>query len=114
MSQDDDSGKKRPNPWGTTSGNQNNKKGKDTPWGISSSRPHGSGNRGGSGGGPEDFGDILQWLLPVIGLTAAIASGGKEFIFLLQWFYSTGGQAVSSTLLKRIFNYTSLGIRPNG
>ncbi|MCK5373692.1 MAG: FtsH protease activity modulator HflK [Alphaproteobacteria bacterium] len=66
MSQDDDSGKKRPNPWGTTSGNQNNKKGKDTPWGISSSRPHGSGNRGGSGGGPEDFGDILKDLRKVI------------------------------------------------
>lgn len=62
----------------------------------------------------EDFGDILQWLLPVIGLTAAIASGGKEFIFLLQWFYSTGGQAISSTLLKRLFNFTSLGRRPNG
>lgn len=62
----------------------------------------------------EDFGDILQWLLPVIGLTAAISTGAKEVTFLLQWFLSTGGQAISSTLLKRAFNFTSLGRRPNG
>jgi len=62
----------------------------------------------------EDFGDILQWLLPVLGLTAAISTGAKEVTFLLQWFLSTGGQAISSTLLKRLFNFTSLGKRPNG
>jgi len=62
----------------------------------------------------EDFGDILQWLLPVIGLAAAVGSGNQGLVLLLQWIFSTGGQAISSTLLKRVFNFTSLGKRPNG
>lgn len=62
----------------------------------------------------EDVGDILQWLLPVIGLTVAVSSSVKESSLLLQWFYATGGQAVLSTLLKYIFNFTTLGVRPNG
>ena len=66
MSKDDDSGKKRPNPWGATSDNQNNKKGKNNPWRDSPNRPNGSGNHGGHGNGPDDLGDMLKDLQKTI------------------------------------------------
>ncbi len=60
MSQDNDSGKKRGNPWGNTSGNNGDgRKGRDNPWGGSGG---GGGNRGGGGRGndPKDFDDIIK------------------------------------------------------
>ena len=60
MSQDNDSGKKRGNPWGNTSGNSGDgRKGRDNPWGGSGG---GGGNRGGGGRGndPKDFDDIIK------------------------------------------------------
>ena len=69
MSQDNDSGKKRPNPWGSTSGNNGGRK---NPWGNEPkdrSRDGGRG-RGGQGGGrgndPQDFGDLLKDLQDLI------------------------------------------------
>tara|TARA_R110001592_G_scaffold144484_4_gene367636 strand:- start:3894 stop:5063 length:1170 start_codon:yes stop_codon:yes gene_type:complete len=59
MSQDDDSGKKRGNPWGNASGNNGEgRKKRDNPWGGSSG---GGGNRGGGrGNDPKDFDDIIK------------------------------------------------------
>ena len=58
MSQDDDnSGKKRPNPWGNTSDNKGGRKLRAIPSGNKSG---GSGGDGGKGNGPQDLGDLLK------------------------------------------------------
>ena len=60
MSQDDDSGNKRPNPWGTASDNKGGRKLRAVPGGKKSG---GGGNRGGGGGrgnDPQDFGELLK------------------------------------------------------
>ncbi len=59
MSKDNDSGKKRGNPWGNASGgNGDGRKKRDNPWGGS---PSGGGNRGGGRGhDPKDFDDIIK------------------------------------------------------
>ncbi len=58
MSQDDDSGKKRPNPWGGASDNKGSRKLRAVPSGKKSGGSGGGGNRGGNG--PQDLGDLLD------------------------------------------------------
>ena len=58
MSQDDDnSGKKRPNPWGNASDNKGSRKLRAVPSGKKSG---GSGGNGGRGNGPQDLRDLLN------------------------------------------------------
>ena len=60
MSQNNDSGKKRGNPWGNASGHDGDgRRKRDNPWGGSSGG--GGGNRGGGrGNDPKDFDDIIK------------------------------------------------------
>jgi membrane-associated phospholipid phosphatase len=60
----------------------------------------------------EDIGDILQYALPVLGLLSAVIMGNAGMWDA--WLYALGGQAGLSTILKRLFNFTSIGTRPNG
>lgn len=56
MSQDDDSGREKNNPWGNASNDGGKKRGKrNNPWGESS-----GGGRGGRGQDPKDFDDIIK------------------------------------------------------
>jgi len=61
MSKDDDSGKKRGNPWGNASGNNGDgRKKRDNPWGGSSGDGGKRGGGGGHGNDPKDFDDIIK------------------------------------------------------
>lgn len=57
MSQDDDSGKKRPNPWGSASDNKDGRKLRSIPGGNKSGK---NGSDGGKENGPQDLGDLLN------------------------------------------------------
>ena len=58
MSNNNDSGKKRGNPWGNSSDGDDRRRKRDNPWGNQG----GGGNRGGGGRGndPKDFDDIIK------------------------------------------------------
>jgi len=62
MSQDDDSGKKRPNPWGDASGNKGEHKLTEIPGGKKSRKRSG----GGRGNEPQDIGELLKDLQDTI------------------------------------------------
>ena len=57
-------------------------------------------------------GDIFQYLLPALGLTGALYTGDHEGV--KEWAYSMGATMLATTALKKGFNSTSLGERPNG
>ncbi|HEX6590789.1 MAG TPA: phosphatase PAP2 family protein [Moraxellaceae bacterium] len=57
-------------------------------------------------------GDMLQYLLPALGLTGALYTGDTEGA--KEWAYSIGATMLATTALKQGFNSTSWGERPNG
>jgi membrane-associated phospholipid phosphatase len=59
-----------------------------------------------------DIGDILQYALPFAALFVIAAQGRADLVW--NWLYIIAGQAGLSTILKKIFNFTPLGTRPNG
>ncbi|MFP4098622.1 MAG: FtsH protease activity modulator HflK [Alphaproteobacteria bacterium] len=98
MSQDNDSGKKRPNPWGTASGSRNGKQGRDNPWGKPpGGGGHGGGGQGGNGNGPQDFDSLLKELHNIIknilpenmgaGFAAFLLIGAIVTLWLASGFY---------------------------
>ncbi len=60
----------------------------------------------------EDYGDILQYLLPWAALLAVALQGNSEAAWI--WVYAGSATTILTHLLKYIFNFTSLGRRPNG
>jgi membrane protease subunit HflK len=62
MSQDDDSGKKRPNPWGDVSDNKDGRKLRA----ITGGKKSGNSGDGGKGNGPQDLGDLLADLQNIL------------------------------------------------
>ncbi|MGH8491587.1 MAG: phosphatase PAP2 family protein [Moraxellaceae bacterium] len=57
-------------------------------------------------------GDVFQYLLPALGLTGALYTGDQEGV--KQWAQSMGATMLATTALKKGFNSTSWGERPNG
>ncbi|MDQ8036886.1 MAG: phosphatase PAP2 family protein [Pedobacter sp.] len=57
-------------------------------------------------------GDIFQYLLPALGLTGALYTGDNEGV--KEWAKSMGATMVATVALKKGFNSTSWGERPNG
>jgi membrane-associated phospholipid phosphatase len=57
-------------------------------------------------------GDILEVALPAIGLGTALYKGDTEG--MKEWTYSLGATMLTTSALKRAFNSTSWGERPNG
>ncbi len=57
-------------------------------------------------------GDIFQYLLPALGLTGALYTGDKEGV--KEWAQSMGATMLATAALKKSFNSTAWGERPNG
>jgi len=58
------------------------------------------------------YGDVMQYALPIVALFMMVYTGRLDL--LIQWFLAVGGQGVISLGLKKLFNQTSLGVKPNG
>jgi membrane-associated phospholipid phosphatase len=59
-----------------------------------------------------DIGDMLQYGLPFAALFVIATNPTLGLAY--KWLYAIFGQAIASTSLKKIFNFTPLGTRPNG
>lgn len=59
-----------------------------------------------------DIGDILQYALPFAALFVIATNPSLGLAY--KWLYTIVAQAAASTGLKKIFNFTPLGTRPNG
>ena len=59
-----------------------------------------------------DIGDILQYALPFAALFLIAANPSLGLAY--KWLYTIVAQMSASTLLKRLFNFTPWGKRPNG
>lgn len=57
-------------------------------------------------------GDILQFAIPAVGLGTALVKWDTEG--MKEWTYSMGATMLTTSVLKRSFNSTSWGERPNG
>jgi len=60
----------------------------------------------------EDYGDILQYLLPWAALLTLALHGNSEAAWT--WVYAGSATTILTHLLKFLFNFTTLGKRPNG
>lgn len=59
-----------------------------------------------------DIGDILQYALPFAALFVIATNPSAGLAW--KWLQVVIAQATASTILKKIFNFTPLGARPNG
>lgn len=59
-----------------------------------------------------DIGDILQYALPFAALF--VIATEPSAVTAWRWLQVVIAQAAASTILKKIFNFTPLGTRPNG
>lgn len=60
----------------------------------------------------EDIGDIFQYALPITALI--LTAFTLNLIMIKGWLISTISIMVITHILKKVFNYTKLGRRPNG